>query len=145
MLKSMSIFLLLTLVGCNGASTSISVASGDSIINQIADKLPTDQRDFFTKSMPDVLRVCEGVAAHVHELTFVGVELGNYRPSIVWHVPDTGTTIPATWMAGGNSCYFEYDAKQDAIMIAKEGCKNLCAGKADAANDTEFLMILMTR
>jgi hypothetical protein len=149
MVRFVSLFLFTAVLSACGDSTPVPDQSANSddefIISEVAESLPADQQAFFNKRMPDVMSACPGLVDHLSELVFVEVALGDFRPSIVWHVPDAGTTIPAHWMAGGNNCAFEYDATQDAVTVAKEGCQNLCVGKADAAGGTEALTIAIKR
>ena len=127
----------------NSATTVVN--SDADVFKSVASTLSGDDLAFFKQRMPDIAGACHGIEGKWHELTFASVNRVDARPSIVWHVPDSGTSFPAYWMAGGNSCYFEYDAKQDAVIVTKEGCKNICAGKEGTAADAEFLTVLITR
>lgn len=130
----------LSIGGCGDATVS-----DVDVIQRVAATLPADQQALFQQWMPDVMTACTGLAGHLHELAFVEVALGDVPPAIVWHVPDTGTTIPAYWMAGGHDCALAYDAAQDVVTVAKEGCQNLCAGREEASGGSELLTIAIRR
>lgn len=137
------------LVGCSGtdgtANKEFTHKTDDAVFTEVAGKLSGEDLVFFKKMMPDIAGACIGIIDKWHELEFVSVNRGDFRPTIVWHVPNNGTSFPGYWMASGHNCYFEYDAKQDAVMVSKAGCKNICSGKEGTAGSAEFLTVLLSR
>ena len=144
-MKALLFLVPLVLAACTDANSDSAQKADAVVFDEVARTLSGDDLDFFKTRMPDIADACVGIVDKWHGLEFVSVNRGDFRPTIVWHVPDNGTSFPGYWMAGGNNCYFEYDVKQDAVMVAKEGCQNLCAGKESAAGGAESLTVLLTR
>lgn len=102
---------LLHLTGCGKETppSVFTVASHDELV---------------VKTLPAIREACPGLDKYAHSFESVRVK-GHLRTAILFDVPDS-TTIPASYQAGGHTCYVEIDSDGKNIYIEKLACKSIC-------------------
>jgi hypothetical protein len=95
----------------------------------IPDTLDPEIKQLVTMSWPKIKQLCQGLDKHADALKFKGIQ-NNYNISVVFNIPDTSTSIPDHYMAGGHTCYFDISRDGKRLIIAKEGCKAVCLDRA---------------
>lgn len=127
---------LVALAGC-GEATKLDIKVPEGLDPQI--------KQLVTSAWPKVKQVCQGLDRHANALKFKGIE-DNRNVSVVFQIPESGTTIPANYMAGGHTCYFDISRDGNQVTVAKEGCKAVCLDRAlakdEAANQGDLVLAL---
>ncbi|MBT2294531.1 hypothetical protein [Pseudomonas fluorescens] len=107
---------LLHLTGCGKESppSVFTVTSNDELV---------------VNTLPAIRDACPGLDKYAQSFENVRVG-GHFRTAILFDVPES-ITIPATYQAGGHTCYIEIDSDGKTIYIEKLACKSICLDQLD--------------
>lgn len=114
---------------------------------KLPDGTTPDIQKLLTQAWPKIKENCPGLDRFADALKFKGIE-DNYAVSVVYQIPESGTSIPDHYMAGGHTCYFDVSQDGKKLTVAKEGCKAVCLGRAiqrdEAINQGDLVIPLDT-
>jgi predicted small lipoprotein YifL len=128
--------LIFTLAGCGDDAPSTQPAPAKQappLEIKMPEGVRPETKKLLTAAWPKIRQACSGLDTYAASLREQSVEEG-YRPGITVKIPESDTGIPGEYMARGHTCFFDVSKDGRRLVIAKEGCQNLCLDRQRESN-----------
>lgn len=103
---------------------------------QVPESLDPHTKQLVLDAWPKVKKACAGLDRHADGLKFKGIQ-DNHHVDIVFEIPESGTSIPPSYMAGGQTCYYGLARDGKQLVVSKEGCKAVCLDREMGSEDVD--------